>query len=170
MGDIAPFPLVKVFLGILSGNADGAPQIQEELEEHWGPSESVSETIPFSHSGYYEKEMGNPLYKYLLSFSTPINPGHAYKLKFLTQSIESRYTIFEKRQVNLDPGFITPYQVVLLSTKNYAHRLPLQQGIYAEIELLYSKGQFQALPWTYPDFKSEPFQAFLKKIRDTNPS
>ena len=170
MGDINPFPMVNIFLGILSDSTESMPSLQKELEAQWGPSKAISTIIPFSHSEYYKQEMGTPLFKYLLSFQNPINPEHVYTLKIFTQAIEQKHTQNGKRQLNLDPGYITPYQVVLLSTKNYAHRIPLQEGIYAELELLYAKGQFQSLPWTYPDFKSAAFQAFFKKIRYTNPT
>ena len=54
---------------------------------------------------------------------------------------------------------------VLATTKENAHRIPLADGIFAEITLLYGKGGFQPLPWTYPDFRSEPTLSILNKIR-----
>lgn len=169
MGELAPFPLVKVFVGVLTAHPDLLHTIQPVLEDQWGPLEAVSESIPFSHSTYYEAEMGSPLFKSLISFKTVISPEKAYALKVFSQQIEAHYRQDSRRPINLDPGYITPYQVVLLSTKNYAHRIALQQGIYAELELIYTKGTYQTLPWTYPDFKLKAFQDFLQKIRYTTP-
>ncbi|MGA2381317.1 MAG: DUF4416 family protein [Spirochaetia bacterium] len=43
--------------------------------------------------------------------------------------------------------------------------VPLADGIYAEITLLYSKGSFRALGWTYPDFRSSVYLDVLNEIR-----
>jgi hypothetical protein len=53
----------------------------------------------------------------------------------------------------------------LATTKESAHRVPLSHGIYAEITLLYSKGGFRPLDWTYPDFRSPAYLAVLNDIR-----
>ena len=53
----------------------------------------------------------------------------------------------------------------LATTKENAHRIPLSDGIYAEITLLYARGGFQPLEWTYPDFRSERYRALLSDIR-----
>jgi len=42
----------------------------------------------------------------------------------------------------------------------------LRRGIYADLTLMYRKGQFQSLPWTYPDYKDEHLQDFLLKVRN----
>ncbi|MEW6358916.1 MAG: DUF4416 family protein [Planctomycetota bacterium] len=70
------------------------------------------------------------------------------------------------RPINLDPGYLTLSKVVLATAKDYSHRLYLGRGIYAEVTLHYQKGEFVAWPWTYPDYKTEGYHAFFRKLRE----
>jgi len=54
---------------------------------------------------------------------------------------------------------------VLATTKNYAHRIYLGGGIYAEVTLRYQGGTFRPWPWTYPDYASPPLIAIFNHIR-----
>jgi hypothetical protein len=53
----------------------------------------------------------------------------------------------------------------MATAKGFAHRIPLQQGIYAHVELLFSKKDIKTLDWTYPDYKSEKYQKFFLETR-----
>jgi hypothetical protein len=55
---------------------------------------------------------------------------------------------------------------VLASGKNFSHRICVGNGIYADLTLMYHKGHFQALPWTYPDYAGDDMLAFLKQVRN----
>lgn len=68
--------------------------------------------------------------------------------------------------VNIDPGYVTKAKLVLATTKDYAHRIYLAQGIYAEVTLSYSRGEFQPLPWTYPDYQTKAYRDFFRRVRD----
>jgi hypothetical protein len=70
-----------------------------------------------------------------------------------------------KRRVNLDPGLLSLYNLVLASTKSFAHRIYLRDGIYAEVTLLYQAGKFSPLAWTYPDYQTDVCQEFLLRCR-----
>ena len=37
--------------------------------------------------------------------------------------------------------------------------------LYAELTLLYQRGRYQPLEWTYPDYRDEPVRDFLLDIR-----
>jgi hypothetical protein len=41
----------------------------------------------------------------------------------------------------------------------------LASGIFAELTLIYQKGEFCPLPWTYPDWASGKTRELLKKWR-----
>ena len=79
------------------------------------------------------------------------------RIKRETNDIEDRFREQGLRKVNLDPGLLSLPRFVLATTKDNAHRIPLEGGIYAEITLLFGKGTFRPLPWTYPDFRSENY-------------
>ena len=51
-----------------------------------------------------------------------------------------------RRRVNIDRGFLSLSRLILATTKDNAHRIPLEKGIYGEITLLYQKQAFQEMP------------------------
>ena len=67
--------------------------------------------------------------------------------------------------VNIDPGYLLHERFVLATGKNYSHRIYIGKGIYADLTLMYTKGKFEPLPWTYPDYASENIIDFLEKVR-----
>ena len=71
----------------------------------------------------------------------------------------------ESRKVNFDPGIMNLSRLILASTKDNAHRIPLSKGIYAEITLLFQKGDFKPLPWSFIDYQSKEYTEILFKIR-----
>lgn len=72
----------------------------------------------------------------------------------------------ESRPLNLDPGYLTPAKLVLASTKDHAHRIYLRDGIFAEVTLVYRKGKWQPLEWTYPDYRRDDYQQFFTRCRE----
>ena len=70
-----------------------------------------------------------------------------------------------RRIVNLDPGYLTQAALIMATAKDFAHRIPVQQGIYAHLELLFGKKDAKTLDWTYPDFKTEEYQKFFSEVR-----
>ncbi len=69
------------------------------------------------------------------------------------------------RAVNIDPGYITPANVILASTKDFSHRIYLSKGIYAEVTTIYRKEGFTKLPWTYPDYLCPTATEFILQAR-----
>jgi len=69
------------------------------------------------------------------------------------------------RPVNLDPGLIEPSKLVLVTTKNYSHRIYIGKKMYAEVTLIFDKGHWQSLPYTYPDYKQQCYFDFFEKVR-----
>ena len=69
------------------------------------------------------------------------------------------------RVVNIDPGYINAYHLILTTTKPCPHRPYLQKGIYADLTLIYRKQSFRALPWTYPDYQSDKMIAIMNVLR-----
>jgi hypothetical protein len=55
---------------------------------------------------------------------------------------------------------------VLATGKNYSHRIYIGKGIYADLTLIYTKGAFQKLPWTYPDYTDKNMLAYLEHVRN----
>ncbi|MBI4680026.1 MAG: DUF4416 family protein [Nitrospirae bacterium] len=70
------------------------------------------------------------------------------------------------RRINLDPGYLDSAKVVLVSTKDFSHRIYLGRGIYGEVTLVYSGKNYQTFPYTYPDFRTQEYFDIFKKARD----
>jgi hypothetical protein len=83
-----------------------------------------------------------------------------------TREIEYQLSEHEKRTVNLDPGYLTLAKVVLASTKNYSHRIFIGKGIYAEVTLIYKKGQYRPHLFTYMDYASDTVRGIFEQARD----
>ena len=159
---------VKLMIALMAQNKEMIAQGRIMLETEFGDVDSESESYPFSFSDYYQKEMGLKLIKQFTSFKDTVNPGTLSSIKHITNEMEmnlQRPDGQPGRRINLDPGYINGAQLVLATTKNYSHRLYLDQGIYGEVTLIFRKGNFQALPWTYPDYKTDLAYAYFKSVR-----
>ena len=146
--------------------------IEKELEKQFGAIDLKSPVFDFTFTDYYKPEMGGGLKKIFFSFRNLISPQEIVSVKIATNRLEETYRLPQpvdgiSRPINLDPGYLDGSKLVLASTKNYAHRIYLNNGIYAEITFLYSKNQFHPLPWTYPDYQTEPYLIFFQQVRTT---
>jgi len=141
--------------------------IVNELNEGLGEVVLKSDTVPFTHTTYYDKEMGSGLLRQWWAFGNLVLPDILVKLKLRTNEIEQRFLNDEGgRRVNIDPGLLSLSNLVLASTKNYAHRIYLGQGIYGEVTLQYKGHHFVPLEWTYPDYRENIALDFFNRARD----
>ncbi len=136
------------------------------LKECYGDIELKSLEYSFSsYTDYYEDEMGPNLTKFFISFRDLIQKEEIAKIKLETNEIEEEFSEAGKRRVNIDPGYVAEAQLVLPTTKGYAHRIYLRDGIFAEVTLIYRENTFQPLEWTYPDYRSSLAIDFFNQVR-----
>ncbi len=109
--------------------------------------------------------MGTPILRFFLAFRELVDPSRLAAVKGESNTLEERWRRDGRRAVNLDPGLLALSRFVLATTKENAHRIPLSGGIYAEVTLLYARGGFRPLEWTYPDYRSPEYLAILNDIR-----
>ena len=165
MGNIThPLP-VKLICGIIANNERLFLEVEKILSKKFGPIDVKSQIFDFNFTDYYEKEMGAPLSRRLLAFKPLIQQDALADIKIMTNKLELAFCHQGKRQINIDPGYLLLERFVLASGKNFAHRIYLGQGIYADLTLIYRKGAFRELPWTYPDYADEPILGFLAQVR-----
>ncbi|MFQ5963645.1 MAG: DUF4416 family protein [Candidatus Scalinduaceae bacterium] len=168
MSEISYPKPVKLIIGILSGIKILLEDIEILLEKRLGKIDLKSEVFPFDYTDYYEKEMGVNILRKFLSFKNLIDPEEISSIKVWTNQLEdefkqNKYDVI--RPINLDPGYLSHCNLILASTKDYYHRIYLQDGIYAEVTLFYQEGKYENLPWTYPDYKTEEYKDFFSKVR-----
>jgi len=165
MGDIKSFMRENLIIGVLSTKKDVDSALKEELEAEFGTADFVSSKLDFNYTTYYDLEMGEHIERWFYSFEKLVSPEDLPAVKIKTNEIEERYAERGLRKVNLDPGLLDLNRLILATTKNVGHRIPLSAGIYGEVTLLYMKKDFHALPWTYPDYQSCEYIEILKEIR-----
>ena len=145
-------------------------QAEEALEQAFGSIDRRSERYDFSEfSPYYEEEMGGRVWKYFVTFGRLMPMDSLAAVKLVTEKLQERFAISVertfKRSVNLDPGYLTGWNLVLSTVKNHSHRLYLGQGVFGEVTLLFHKHGVEALPWTYRDYSSHAVIDFFTEVR-----
>lgn len=165
MGTASSFTPEKLVMGVLSSRHGGEEELLALLVEQWGGVDFRCVPFPFTFTHYYDAEMGGPIQRFFVSFSRLADPSSLALIKRRTNAIEDRFRVDGLRTVNLDPGLMALSRFTLATTKESAHRIPLEGGIYAEITLLYARGSFRPLDWTYPDYRSERYISLLNEIR-----
>lgn len=166
MGNTSEPRPVRLLVGIIACDEKIIETAVPMMVEQWGPIDARSGTIPFDFTDYYEKEMGKGLLRQWVSFSRLISPADLAGIKAGANNIECRLAVDGRRRINLDPGFVDSARLVLASTKDFSHRIYLSGGIYAEITMIYGKGHFRFLGWTYPDYRSDTALNFFREIRN----
>ncbi|MGH0053087.1 MAG: DUF4416 family protein [Sphaerochaetaceae bacterium] len=167
MGREQGFTPQRLIMGVLISRQELIPTVIEHLVTLYGPLLDCSEPKVFSYTDYYDEEMdGKPL-RFYLSFKELVDPSCLAAIKRQTDDLEKLFCEQGNRRVNLDPGLLSLANLILATTKNRAHRIPLRDGIYAELTLLYANKQFQSFPWTYADYKSEVVKELFSSWRES---
>jgi len=156
---------VKLISSIFSPQAQLVETAIAKLEEMFGPTDWRSPQVLFDRTRYYEKEMGWPLHRRFVSFRDLIKPEALVEVKLKTNDLEQSFVRGEKRGANIDPGYLCLERLVLATGKNYTHRIYLAKGIYADLTLVFHRGSFRPLAWTYPDYAQEDVIARFNEIR-----
>jgi hypothetical protein len=155
----------KLVIGCLTRNKDIVGGVALKLSEAFGPPDVISSWLPFEHTDYYAPEMGAPLFRRLIAFSELIRQDGLDDIKLFTNELESQFSRQGRRVVNIDPGYLLAERFVLATGKNYTHRIYLRKGVYADLTLIYRKGRFRPLDWTYPDYAGDTIINFLISVR-----
>lgn len=156
----------KLVIGVFLKDKKLLESLVKELIEEFGPVDIISRWFLFDYTSYYEPETGSPLFRRMLVFNKLIEQTSLSQIKIFTNEIEARYSKNGNRTVNIDPGYMLHEKFVLATGKNYTHRIYIGNNIYADLTLIYQKGEFNTLPWTYPDYADEEMLSFLKNVRD----
>ncbi|HOK55956.1 MAG TPA: DUF4416 family protein [bacterium] len=165
MGEIKKIHPVKIFCGLIYKEEEILEKTKIKLAEKWGKIDIEEGPFNFDFTDYYEEEMGINLKRKFVSFENLYIPEDVYEWKIFTNEVEKEFSEENKRKINIDPGYIDSSKVILLSTKDYYHRIYIGKGIYAELTLYYSKGKYNFLNWTYPDYRTENYISFFLKMK-----
>ena len=167
MGQIKPPSFVKLIVGVITANTNLLEAVYLKLEERFGEIDFKGRLMPFDYTAYYKKEMGRELQRQFISFDRLTLPDELAAAKYFSNAVERYFAENEttRRRVNLDPGYISAAKLVLASTRDHAHRIHLQNGIYAENTLKFRDKTFQPWEWTYPDYRTPAYIEIFNQIR-----
>lgn len=161
--EAAPVKFLAALL--MSRGFDPEAGLFPKLESILGEIDYRSASYPFTVTDYYEEEMGPGLHRVIVSFA-PLRPAtDIVRVKLDTAAVEKTYERKSGRIVNIDPGYIDYYKVVLASFKEGPQKIYLGEGVYADPVLLFQHGVFESLPWTFPDFTAGLYTNDLMEIR-----
>lgn len=135
------------------------------LEQSFGEIALESPSLKWDFSDYYREELGEPLFRRFLFFRWLVDPGDLADVKLRTNAIEEGLSAEGRRSINIDPGYLTPAKIVLASTKDYAHRIYLRDGIYAEVTLTFRRGAFVPHLNTYRDYQDRRYLGLFGTAR-----
>ncbi|MBF0377072.1 MAG: DUF4416 family protein [Desulfamplus sp.] len=159
----------KLVISIFMNNKNIFESVLSELERLFGETDMISDWFNFDFTDYYYGEMGSPLFRKVAVFKELIHQIDLAEIKEKTNILEKRWAINEetgiKRALNIDPGYLLLSRFILATGKDYSHRIYIGRGIYADLTLIYKKGGFKSLEWTYPDYASKEICSFLEQVR-----
>lgn len=156
---------VKLIASVLSNNTKVLHATVVALVDKFGSVDYISSILPFDYTNYYEREMGSSLLRRFIAFDRLIKPDTLPDIKLTTNTIEESFSEEGKRNVNIDPGYVSQSHLILATGKAFTHRPYLRDGIYADLTLIYRHNAFEPLQWTYPDYGGEKIRELLQIIR-----
>jgi hypothetical protein len=161
------YPLVIPFCAIMFCDKSLCEKALKLLENELGETAKICDETDFSKkTDYYENEMGKNIKKIYIVFKNPMKREHLSELKLKTNEIERDFSekgiSGQKRQINLDPGYITKDKFVLASAKDYFHRIAIGNGIFAETTIHFAANdKIRRFSWTYNDYLTLQVQELL---------
>lgn len=166
VGSIKKPKSVKLISGLIYKEEAVFHQTAKILEKRFGRIDFQSQGLGFTHTSFYEQEIGSDLKKRFISFEKLIPPDSLPRIKIITNNIEKRLSRNSRRRINIDPGYLTQAKFVLATTKDYNHRIYLGRGIYAEVTLFFHNKTFKPWDWAYPDYKTQGYIEIFNQIRE----
>ncbi len=157
-----------LFVGALFSRGSYYLEAYKALRQRCGEVVMETPALTWNYSDHYQEEMSSPLFRRFIFFRDFIDPAALSDIKLATNEIESKLAVNGRRNINLDPGYLTLAKIVLASTKDYSHRIYLKDGIYAETTLIFSKAEGKFVPGinTYNDYKDERNLRFFLVARE----
>jgi hypothetical protein len=170
MARIQKPPKGRLIVSIIYNSMDGLADALKALEKQFGRVQCETMEIEYT-GGKYLEEMGDQLQRRFYSFEKEIERDKLPEVKNACHKIEKQFGDmvhdYAFRTVNIDPGVMTTENVVMASHREYNHRVYLGKGVFAELELVYSRGRFVRLPWTELDFCQGEAIEFFLRVRES---
>lgn len=157
---------VQLLAFVLQKGPSWDPDLLNLLEKTWGRILHQGSLFLFDKTNYYESEMGQDLYRGVISFECFISPEAIVSEKKRSNQLELDFSLSQKRSVNIDVGYMDLDKVVLPSFKRGPFKLYAGDGIWLDMLLNYAKGHFKPTAWAFDDFVRNPYERDLLLVRE----
>ncbi len=154
-------------ISLLCAPPNLADKVKPSVISEFGPIAHEIGPLAFNFTSYYDEEFGPGIQRWLWGLEQLVDRSKLVRIKSLTNGIERAYTEGGKRRYNLDPGLLTLANFVLATGKENAHRIYLDEGIFADLTLIYRGGTYRPLEWTYPDYAGPELLGALNRLRES---
>jgi hypothetical protein len=154
-----------IYFNAILYNKDKVKDPDSIAEPIFGKPIVKSAEFDFSHTSYYEPEMGDNLVKYFALYDRIEHPDELPDYKIQAVGIEDSLIKEKGRIINIDPGYVAMEKIVAASTKNFTHRIYLRDNIYGDLQLFRRKGRYVPLEWTFQDYSFDFVLGFFEKAR-----
>lgn len=166
MARIKKHKKVKLIFGLISKDTNLFSTVENLLSKKFKKIDFESQILDFTHTDYYKEEFGVGLKRKFITFQRLIKSEILPAIKIFSNKIENKFSLDQKRRINIDPGYISEAKLVLASAKDFSHRLYLKKGIFAEITLFFQNKTFNYWPWTFPDYRTADYIKIFNCIRE----
>lgn len=160
-----PVP-VKFLIALLHPADFDLSPVLDTLQDLYGPVDYQSPPYGFDWTTYYRPEMGATLRRSWVSFSRLVDPERLVDIKWECFQIERRFSRKGYRTVNIDPGYLDLFKLILTSFKERGNKVYCGRKVWADPIAVFQRGRFEPFEWTFPDFKNSSYDTALLVIRN----
>jgi Domain of unknown function (DUF4416) len=169
MGSVRSVEPVLFVAAAFSRHPAALDWARDKTSAAWGAVALASPRFAFDATDYYAPTMGQGIEKCFWAYEPLADAALLVERKLQANAWELEYAARaghdEPRPLNIDPGYLTHAKLVLASTKDHAHRIYLDRGIFAEVTLFYKDRRWQHRDWTFPDYRRADYHLFLDECR-----
>ncbi len=161
----------RLIVSVIHSSMDALADSLTALEKRFGLVQYETIEIECSQAAAYKEEMGDNLQRRFFSFERPVERDALPLVKSVCCKVESQFADriddYPFRTVNIDPGILTPSNLVMASHREYNHSVYLEDGVFAIIALIWARDKFTRLPWTNLDFCDGDSIEFFGRVRES---
>jgi hypothetical protein len=164
-------PPGRLIVSYIYSSVDALAESLNRLERQYGRVQCETVDYPCTCTERYAEEMGDNLRRRFFSFGNMVPRDSLPAIKKTCTRIEKQFSDqvngYPFRTVNIDPGVVTPDNVIMSSHREFNHRIYLANGVFAEMQLIWGKGMYLRLPWTSKDFTHAEAVDFFHRVRQS---
>jgi hypothetical protein len=157
----------KLYFSLLASSESVLSDMREILGRQYSHIDIESPIMESEDGAFYMEEMGDRILRQWVSAHNLFFVPQLVEIKRSTHKLELKTSEMGKRTINIDPGYLTANKVIRATSRDAAHRLYMNRGIFVESVLMAEDARsFSPWPWTDADFRSDLAGDFFQRVRE----